>query len=92
MSKKAKDETEEAQAPAPTGPRIASVYLVQPLHLRTKVYDGTISPETLPDQADIELYDEGRFLQVRRPQAGRPDIVRNVPWAHVRHWTPMGAE
>jgi hypothetical protein len=84
VTKKTKDEG--APPPPATGTRLAAAYLLQPLHMKTTTFDGTISPG-LPGQEGVELYDEGRFLQVRRG-----NVVRNIPWTHVRHWTPMGAE
>jgi translation elongation factor P/translation initiation factor 5A len=86
MSKK-KDET--APAPAPTGPEISAVYLLAPVHIKTAIVDGTISPYSNKDHEKYQLFDEGRFLQIRVRETS---IVRNVPWMHVRHWTPMGAE
>jgi hypothetical protein len=88
VSKK-KDDEAAAGAPAPTGPEMASATLLVPLHMKTTTLDGTIAPLTNPDHKEYQLFDEGRFLQVRRKGTG---IVRNIPWTHVRHWTPMGAE
>jgi hypothetical protein len=85
-SKKTKD---AEGARAPTGPEIASVYLLQSVHVKTTTVDGTIAPQTNREHEKYQLFDEGRFLQIRVRDT---DIVRNVPWTHVRHWTPMGAE
>ncbi|HET6345334.1 MAG TPA: hypothetical protein VFH51_10385 [Myxococcota bacterium] len=101
MTKKTKDGDEirpldmsetgqRARAPAPSGPEIASVYLLTSVHMaRAGTPDGTISPHTDKNHERFQLFDGGRFLEIR---ARDTDIVRYVPWTHVRHWTPMGAE
>lgn len=71
----------------PALPRFAAVQLLKPVRIGNRLVDGTINPASIPEHRDLELYDGGRFFELRLE-----NMRRLVPWVHVGHVTPEGSK
>lgn len=80
---------------APTFPRRIDGVRLGHVQVRfpTKVFDGTLQPLKIADHKDLEIYDNGRFVEFHYhcPTTLRT-YKREVPFFHIDYLIPPGGD